>query len=170
MFAAFWLHKIILVLKSHTTVSCILKGLTALSCLWWRWLTDSTMVRCISVTLLVVVGELVSDSASRLLAACQCNGHSKCVNSSVCERCGNLTAGTHCQSCMPGYYGDSINGGRCNGKVPGCGDCGDWGGGMWHFVCVDQTVTLSSKSSCQSAKCKQNASNWIQNLTSSSLY
>ncbi|KAK5882849.1 hypothetical protein CesoFtcFv8_021392 [Champsocephalus esox] len=46
--------------------------------------------------------------------ACQCNGHSRCVNGSVCERCGNLTAGLHCQSCMPGYYGDPTNGGRCN--------------------------------------------------------
>ncbi|MEQ2273772.1 hypothetical protein XENORESO_008822, partial [Xenotaenia resolanae] len=48
---------------------------------------------------------------------CQCNGHSRCVNSSVCEHCGNLTAGTHCQTCMPGYYGDPTNGGKCNGKV-----------------------------------------------------
>uniref|UniRef100_A0A3Q3JKC5 Attractin-like 1a n=1 Tax=Monopterus albus TaxID=43700 RepID=A0A3Q3JKC5_MONAL len=48
------------------------------------------------------------------LPACQCNGHSRCVNGSVCERCGNLTAGTHCQTCMPGYYGDPINGGKCN--------------------------------------------------------
>uniref|UniRef100_A0A3Q0RF30 Attractin-like 1a n=1 Tax=Amphilophus citrinellus TaxID=61819 RepID=A0A3Q0RF30_AMPCI len=46
--------------------------------------------------------------------ACQCNGHSRCVNSSVCEQCGNLTAGTHCQTCMPGYYGDPVNGGKCN--------------------------------------------------------
>ncbi|CAB1432940.1 unnamed protein product [Pleuronectes platessa] len=46
--------------------------------------------------------------------ACQCNGHSRCVNASVCERCGNLTAGTHCQNCMAGYYGDPINGGKCN--------------------------------------------------------
>uniref|UniRef100_A0A8C4ZJK4 Attractin-like 1a n=1 Tax=Gadus morhua TaxID=8049 RepID=A0A8C4ZJK4_GADMO len=46
--------------------------------------------------------------------ACQCNGHSRCVNSSVCEQCGNLTAGTHCQTCMPGYYGDPTNGGKCN--------------------------------------------------------
>ncbi|XP_034040368.1 attractin-like protein 1 isoform X2 [Thalassophryne amazonica] len=46
--------------------------------------------------------------------ACQCNGHSRCVNTSVCEYCGNLTAGTHCQSCMPGYYGDPTNGGKCN--------------------------------------------------------
>ncbi|KAM8859451.1 attractin-like protein 1 isoform 5-T5 [Spinachia spinachia] len=47
--------------------------------------------------------------------ACQCNGHSRCVNGSVCEHCGNLTAGMHCQSCMAGYYGDPTNGGRCNG-------------------------------------------------------
>uniref|UniRef100_A0A3B5BCR4 Attractin-like protein 1 n=1 Tax=Stegastes partitus TaxID=144197 RepID=A0A3B5BCR4_9TELE len=46
--------------------------------------------------------------------ACQCNGHSRCVNGSVCEHCGNLTAGTHCQSCMAGYYGDPTNGGKCN--------------------------------------------------------
>lgn len=46
--------------------------------------------------------------------ACQCNGHSRCVNGSVCEHCVNLTSGSHCQSCMPGYYGDPINGGRCN--------------------------------------------------------
>ncbi|CAG00346.1 unnamed protein product [Tetraodon nigroviridis] len=46
--------------------------------------------------------------------ACQCNGHSRCVNGSVCEHCGNLTSGTHCQNCMPGYYGDPINGGKCN--------------------------------------------------------
>uniref|UniRef100_A0A3B3DQB2 Attractin-like 1a n=1 Tax=Oryzias melastigma TaxID=30732 RepID=A0A3B3DQB2_ORYME len=46
--------------------------------------------------------------------ACQCNGHSKCVNGSVCEFCGNLTAGSHCQSCMPGYYGDPTNGGKCH--------------------------------------------------------
>ncbi|XP_015239606.1 PREDICTED: attractin-like protein 1 isoform X2 [Cyprinodon variegatus] len=46
--------------------------------------------------------------------ACQCNGHSRCVNSSVCEHCGNLTAGTHCQTCMPGYYGDPTNGGKCS--------------------------------------------------------
>ncbi|KAG7228419.1 hypothetical protein INR49_007591 [Caranx melampygus] len=26
-------------------------------------------------------------------------------------------AGTHCQSCMPGYYGDPINGGKCNEPV-----------------------------------------------------
>ncbi|XP_027862351.1 attractin-like protein 1 isoform X2 [Xiphophorus couchianus] len=45
---------------------------------------------------------------------CQCNGHSRCVNSSVCEHCGNLTAGTHCQTCIPGYYGDPTNGGKCN--------------------------------------------------------
>ncbi|XP_061693788.1 attractin-like protein 1 isoform X4 [Syngnathoides biaculeatus] len=46
--------------------------------------------------------------------SCQCNGHSGCVNGSVCEHCGNLTAGTQCQNCMAGYYGDPINGGKCS--------------------------------------------------------
>uniref|UniRef100_A0A8C7Z3L4 Attractin-like 1a n=1 Tax=Oryzias sinensis TaxID=183150 RepID=A0A8C7Z3L4_9TELE len=46
--------------------------------------------------------------------ACQCNGHSKCINGTVCELCGNLTAGSQCQSCMPGYYGDPTNGGKCH--------------------------------------------------------
>uniref|UniRef100_A0A8C4HZ31 Attractin like 1 n=1 Tax=Dicentrarchus labrax TaxID=13489 RepID=A0A8C4HZ31_DICLA len=45
--------------------------------------------------------------------ACQCNGHSTCVNSSVCEQCRNLTTGPHCQTCMPGYHGDPTNGGKC---------------------------------------------------------
>lgn len=46
--------------------------------------------------------------------ACQCNGHSRCVNSSVCERCENLTSGPRCESCAPGYYGDPTNGGTCH--------------------------------------------------------
>ncbi|KAF7252463.1 Attractin [Varanus komodoensis] len=45
--------------------------------------------------------------------ACQCNGHSKCVNESICERCENLTTGKHCESCISGYYGDPTNGGTC---------------------------------------------------------
>uniref|UniRef100_A0A668APG4 Attractin like 1 n=1 Tax=Myripristis murdjan TaxID=586833 RepID=A0A668APG4_9TELE len=45
--------------------------------------------------------------------ACQCNGHSTCVNGSVCEQCRNLTTGPHCQTCMPGYHGDPTNGGKC---------------------------------------------------------
>ncbi|KAG7462757.1 hypothetical protein MATL_G00188100 [Megalops atlanticus] len=57
--------------------------------------------------------------------ACQCNGHSICVNGSVCEHCRNLTTGQHCQTCMPGYYGDPTNGGRCqackcNGHASSC--------------------------------------------------
>ncbi|XP_056903004.1 attractin-like protein 1 isoform X3 [Takifugu flavidus] len=66
--------------------------------------------------------------------ACQCNGHSRCVNSSVCEHCGNLTSGTHCQSCMPGYYGDPINGGKCNGECKG--------GGLHHVSFELQTHLL----------------------------
>ncbi|XP_067277923.1 attractin-like protein 1 isoform X1 [Pseudorasbora parva] len=45
--------------------------------------------------------------------ACQCNGHSVCVNGSVCEQCKNLTTGSQCQICLPGYYGDPTNGGKC---------------------------------------------------------
>uniref|UniRef100_A0A8C6LXM6 Attractin-like 1b n=1 Tax=Nothobranchius furzeri TaxID=105023 RepID=A0A8C6LXM6_NOTFU len=45
--------------------------------------------------------------------ACQCNGHSTCVNGSVCEQCRNLTTGLHCETCMPGYHGDPTNGGKC---------------------------------------------------------
>ncbi|KAK9964596.1 hypothetical protein ABG768_005759 [Culter alburnus] len=45
--------------------------------------------------------------------ACQCNGHSVCVNGSVCEQCKNLTTGPQCQICLPGYYGDPTNGGKC---------------------------------------------------------
>uniref|UniRef100_A0A671L195 Attractin-like protein 1 n=1 Tax=Sinocyclocheilus anshuiensis TaxID=1608454 RepID=A0A671L195_9TELE len=45
--------------------------------------------------------------------ACQCNGHSTCVNGSVCEQCKNLTTGLQCQICLPGYYGDPTNGGKC---------------------------------------------------------
>lgn len=49
-------------------------------------------------------------------AACQCNGHSTCVNGSVCEQCRNLTTGPNCQTCMPGYHGDPTNGGKCQGE------------------------------------------------------
>ncbi|XP_061822707.2 attractin-like protein 1 [Nerophis lumbriciformis] len=45
--------------------------------------------------------------------ACQCNGHSTCVNGSVCEQCRNLTTGPNCQTCMAGYHGDPTNGGKC---------------------------------------------------------
>ncbi|KAM9426169.1 attractin-like protein 1 isoform 2-T2 [Pholidichthys leucotaenia] len=45
--------------------------------------------------------------------ACQCNGHSTCVNGSVCEQCRNLTTGPQCETCMPGYHGDPTNGGKC---------------------------------------------------------
>lgn len=45
--------------------------------------------------------------------ACQCNGHSQCVNESVCEKCEDLTTGRHCESCVSGFYGDPTNGGSC---------------------------------------------------------
>ncbi|XP_013928629.1 PREDICTED: attractin [Thamnophis sirtalis] len=57
--------------------------------------------------------------------ACQCNGHSKCINESICERCENLTTGKHCEMCISGYYGDPTNGGmcqpcKCNGHASIC--------------------------------------------------
>uniref|UniRef100_A0A4W3JFP1 Laminin EGF-like domain-containing protein n=1 Tax=Callorhinchus milii TaxID=7868 RepID=A0A4W3JFP1_CALMI len=56
---------------------------------------------------------------------CQCNGHSTCVNGSVCEQCRNLTVGRQCEACMQGYYGDPTNGGKCqpckcNGHANAC--------------------------------------------------
>ncbi|KAG9461822.1 hypothetical protein GDO78_015646, partial [Eleutherodactylus coqui] len=45
--------------------------------------------------------------------ACQCNGHSTCINNNVCEQCKNLTTGKHCETCMPGYHGNPTNGGEC---------------------------------------------------------
>ncbi|XP_060781710.1 attractin isoform X3 [Neoarius graeffei] len=60
-----------------------------------------------------------------LCPACQCNGHSACVNESVCEKCEDLTTGKHCESCISGYYGDPTNGGtcqpcKCNGHASMC--------------------------------------------------
>lgn len=52
------------------------------------------------------------------LAACQCNGHSQCVNESICEKCEDLTTGRHCESCISGFYGDPTNGGSCQRKYP----------------------------------------------------
>lgn len=51
-------------------------------------------------------------------AACQCNGHSQCVNESVCEKCEDLTTGRHCESCISGFYGDPTNGGSCQREYP----------------------------------------------------
>uniref|UniRef100_A0A8D0D1I6 Attractin n=1 Tax=Sander lucioperca TaxID=283035 RepID=A0A8D0D1I6_SANLU len=57
--------------------------------------------------------------------ACQCNGHSQCINESVCEKCEDLTTGRHCESCISGFYGDPTNGGscqpcKCNGHASMC--------------------------------------------------
>lgn len=48
--------------------------------------------------------------------ACQCNGHSSCVNTSICEDCQNNTDGSHCESCQAGFWGDSHNGGICESE------------------------------------------------------
>ncbi|OCT96586.1 attractin isoform X1 [Xenopus laevis] len=57
--------------------------------------------------------------------ACQCNGHSKCINQSICEKCENLTTGKNCEFCISGFYGDPTNGGscqpcKCNGHASMC--------------------------------------------------
>lgn len=45
--------------------------------------------------------------------ACQCNGHSMCINGNICEKCKHQTTGPHCEVCSPGYYGNAENGGTC---------------------------------------------------------
>ncbi|KAI6654758.1 Attractin-like protein 1 [Oopsacas minuta] len=45
---------------------------------------------------------------------CQCNGHSYCNNASDCLECQNNTAGEHCNTCIPWYYGDPRNGNSCH--------------------------------------------------------
>ena len=48
--------------------------------------------------------------------ACQCNGHSVCVNESVCAECQNNTKGEQCQDCAEHYFGDATGGGTCTGE------------------------------------------------------
>ncbi len=67
---------------------------------------------------------------SLYVSACQCNGHSTCVNGSVCEQCKNLTTGPQCQICLPGYYGDPTNGGKCQGEI-------------FLFMCMCTSICLS---------------------------
>ena len=52
-----------------------------------------------------------------LPAACQCNGHSTCVNESVCEECQNNTQGANCEECSDGYFGNAKGGGVCTGET-----------------------------------------------------
>ncbi|KAH8291888.1 hypothetical protein KR054_001951 [Drosophila jambulina] len=45
---------------------------------------------------------------------CNCNGHSYCNDQQHCEQpCNNLTTGAHCEKCRTGYWGNPINGGKC---------------------------------------------------------
>ncbi len=53
-----------------------------------------------------------------------------CVNGSVCEQCKNLTTGPQCQICLPGYYGDPTNGGKCQGEI-------------FLFMCMCTSICLS---------------------------
>ena len=47
---------------------------------------------------------------------CNCNGHSNCLGPEAlnsCTRCENHTMGAECEFCLPGFVGDSRDGGRC---------------------------------------------------------
>jgi len=45
---------------------------------------------------------------------CQCNGHSICrPGTSICLSCQHNTTGPNCDTCLEGFYGNPINGGRC---------------------------------------------------------
>ncbi|XP_077992307.1 attractin-like protein 1 [Glandiceps talaboti] len=64
--------------------------------------------------------------------ACQCNGHSYCINETICEDCQHNTEGEQCEECSASYYGDPRNGGNCtkcfcNGNADICdnksGEC-----------------------------------------------
>ncbi|KAG1676692.1 Attractin-like protein 1 [Nymphon striatum] len=47
--------------------------------------------------------------------SCQCNGHSKCDSNDICiQPCSDLTEGPQCENCLGGYFGNPINGGKCN--------------------------------------------------------
>lgn len=55
---------------------------------------------------------------------CDCNGNSdpnlifsECHNvTGHCQHCWGNTAGTNCERCAPGYYGDAIDSKNCRGK------------------------------------------------------
>lgn len=57
---------------------------------------------------------------------CQCNGHSICDGSGHCvQPCRNDSVGHHCEKCRDGYWGNPVNGGRCqqcqcNGQATKC--------------------------------------------------
>ncbi|CAG0906574.1 unnamed protein product, partial [Cyprideis torosa] len=50
---------------------------------------------------------------------CQCNGHSYCINETdVCAQpCLDSTEGPHCDTCIPGFHGNPVNGGTCSHEL-----------------------------------------------------
>ncbi|CAH3033959.1 unnamed protein product [Porites lobata] len=82
---------------------------------------------------------------------CQCNGHSRCINRNICEKCKNNTSGHRCEVCAVGHYGDAKNGGtckacECNGHADTCdhetGKCeclAHWVTGDHCESCSDET-------------------------------
>lgn len=45
---------------------------------------------------------------------CQCNGHSTCVNDTVCYDCNLGITGDTCENCVDGFYGNPVNGANCS--------------------------------------------------------
>uniref|UniRef100_A0A1X7VPN4 Laminin EGF-like domain-containing protein n=2 Tax=Amphimedon queenslandica TaxID=400682 RepID=A0A1X7VPN4_AMPQE len=91
---------------------------------------------------------------------CNCNGHSECINQSVCLDCQNNTRGANCESCEDGYFGRPVNGRSCsvcdcNGYNTVCdnsrGNC----------TCLDAGVTGSTCTLCKAVEnYRGNASNF----------
>lgn len=96
----------------HTSLGVhVLPTKTYLECAW-----DVVIQPLQSSGLWGAIFELKYSLFSGFPSACQCNGHSKCINDSICEKCENLTTGKHCETCISGYYGDPTNGGTCQRK------------------------------------------------------
>ena len=53
---------------------------------------------------------------------CGCNEHCLCATGadSGSLTCLNHTTGNHCESCLPGYYGNAVNGGVCHSCFDAC--------------------------------------------------
>lgn len=122
------------------------KCLTNPKCGWLNDISNSGKGRCIegtsngpSIMAANLIGDASNSSSTSLqpaglqnwyyssCPACQCNGHSNCTsNSSICiQPCLDNTEGLHCDKCVPGYFGNPINGGscrpcRCNGHAQSC--------------------------------------------------
>lgn len=122
------------------------KCLTNPKCGWLNDISNSGKGRCIEgtssgpfISTDTLIGDASNSSSTSIQPAtlqswfysscpiCQCNGHSNCrSNSSICiQPCLDNTEGLHCDKCVPGYFGNPVNGGtcrpcRCNGHAQSC--------------------------------------------------